>query len=634
MDENVLAQKDEGKMIFITATAFGLALLGYRQLFIYLKGNRYLSWLLAIVLQGLLVYAFSLVKLLKIGIWVTLTIGIIISLVMGAMKVINRQRVRIEFHLFDVLFIIFGLSFSFVLFHSPLIHYDNFTHWSTMVKYLTFVGELPNAHQNLVTFTDYPPAPAMFLTYLTTVVGYQEDILLVGQFMIIWACLYTLFGILRDQKRTLMTTGLFFVISIINVFNIAIRFNNLLVDCLLAVLTVAGVSAVYIHRHQTVWQVFSTSLIINFLLLTKSSAVFFAVGLLIDFAIINFSEIKHSTKKLHDISKKIGIVVLTTGLSLIGWLSWRIHVSDTFTKISKHALNLHAYESQLDQESTNTRVLIVRKFVHYILNTDTLFFKGILLVNLALLISWLIVHLLFHKKSHSLTMLIVSDIIIACYVAGVLGMYVVSMPYAEAIKLAGIDRYLSTIVIFCILIAGVVILNDFDRASFEPIVAQRSSSSFANLRTKQWYQEGVLFLIIASSVMMLSEINGIRFLNQDMAQALPVKMHRLFPNQNKFNHNKVLLVDAKYQDVNNAYANYVGRYYLFSDRVDGREAFNVSSEQFKFIVQGYQYIVIPTYHQTFSKLAKNAYHDNVHQGIYKVTSKGLKRISTAQYMNE
>lgn len=52
MDENVLAQKDEGKMIFITATAFGLALLGYRQLFIYLQGNRYLSWLLVIVLQG------------------------------------------------------------------------------------------------------------------------------------------------------------------------------------------------------------------------------------------------------------------------------------------------------------------------------------------------------------------------------------------------------------------------------------------------------------------------------------------------------------------------------------------------------------------------------------------------------
>ena len=231
-------------------------------------------------------------------------------------------------------------------------------------------------------------------------------------------------------------------------------------------------------------------------------------------------------------------------------------------------------------------------------------------------------------------MLAITDLVTTIYVIGVLGMYVVSMPYAEVINLAGIDRYLSTIVIFSILLSGVIILNDIDRASFQPIVAQRNSASFANLQTKQVYQESTFFLLIFSSVLMLSEINGINFLNQKMNDALPIKMQQMVPNQNTFNHKRILLVDAKAQDVNNAYANYVGRYYLFSDHVDGREAFDVSSKQFQSMVQGYQYIIVPRYHQTFSKLTSKTYHKHVHTGIYKVTSHGIKQLSTTKYLAE
>ena len=91
-------------------------------------------------------------------------------------------------------------------------------------------------------------------------------------------------------------------------------------------------------------------------------------------------------------------------------------------------------------------------------------------------------------------MLAINDLVTTIYVIGVLGMYVVSMPYAEAINLASIDRYLSTIVLFSILLSGVIILNDIDRASFQLIVAQRNSASFANLQTKQVYQESTFFL--------------------------------------------------------------------------------------------------------------------------------------------
>ena len=452
--------------------------------------------------------------------------------------------------------------------------------------------------------------------------------------MIIGAGLYALFGVLRDQRRALITAGLVFMLTLINIFNIAIRFNNLLVDCLIAILAIAGISAVYIHQNQRGWQIVSTSLIVNFLLLTKSSAMYFAILILIYFAIANLAKIKNKAPKWREVIKTTAVIILTTAGSFIGWLLWRVHVANVFTKVSKHALNLQAYQSQVDHESANTQRLIVQKFMSYMTNTDTLFFRGILLVNIALLLTWLVIRVGLHKRSYSLLMLAITDLVTAIYMIGVLGMYVVSMPYAEAINLAGIDRYLSTIVIFSILLSGVIILNDIDRASFQPIVTQRNSASFANLQTKQVYQESTFFLLIFSSVLMLSEINGINFLNQKMNDALPIKMQQMVPNQNTFNHKRILLVDAKAQDVNNAYANYVGRYYLFSDHVDGREAFDVSSKQFQSIIQGYQYVVVPRYHQTFSKLTSKTYHEHVRTGIYKVTNNGIKPLSTAKYLAE
>lgn len=78
----------------------------------------------------------------------------------------------------------------------------------------------------------------------------------------------------------------------------------------------------------------------------------------------------------------------------------------------------------------------------------------------------------------------------------------------------------------------------------------------------------------------------------------------------------------------------MGRYYLFSDHVDGREAFDVSFKQFQSIIQGYQYVVVPRYHQTFSKLTSKTYHEHVRTGIYKVTNNGIKPLSTAKYLAE
>ncbi|MFL2019962.1 ABC transporter permease [Weissella hellenica] len=622
-------------MIILKLLLFGLSLAGYRQVMTRLGGNRYLSWLLAIVVQSLMIYFAALAGYLTISIWIVFYLGLCLYLVLFVEALCNKNIHFNSIHVFDIWFIIFGTLFAFTLYHSSLIHYDNFSHWATMVKYLHFVGELPTAGQNLVTFTDYPPATAIFLAYFTAIVGYQEGLLLVGQFIIIWAGLYTLFGMLRDQKRVLMTVILLLVISFINILNISIRFNNLLVDCVLAVLGVAGITAVFINKnHHAGWQIISTSLIVNFLLLTKSSAIYFAILILIYFGISVLSEAFHSQNKIKMFIFAVLKIVITTAISFFGWLCWRWHVAETFSKLSKHALSVQAYQNQANQESTHTKDLIIQKFLAHLFNIDTLFLQSFLLINLVLLISWLIIRFLFHKTSYSLRILLVSDLITIMYIVGLLGMYLVSMPYSEAITLAGIDRYLSTIVIFIMLIASVVMLNDFDRASFEPNIQLRNRTAFASLRTKQIYQESTFIIFLLGTVLMLSEINGINYLDKTNEYALPKTMQRIIPNISHFNHEKVLIVDPVKSKVDNAYTKYVGRYYLFSDQVDGREAFNVSPQEFKYIIKGYHYVVIPSYHQTFTKLAHKTYHSEVKTGIYKVDNDGLHAVSASKYMSE
>ena len=55
---------------------------------------------------------------------------------------------------------------------------------------------------------------------------------------------------------------------------------------------------------------------------------------------------------------------------------------------------------------------------------------------------------------------------------------------------------------------------------------------------------------------------------------------------------------------------------------------------FNQLCRGYQYIVVPRYHQTFSKLADKTYHEHVRTGIYKVTNNDIKQLSTTKYLAE
>ncbi|WP_157798162.1 hypothetical protein [Leuconostoc citreum] len=223
------------------------SLLGYNNILRILDINAYLSWITSMLVQTILLYIFAMLGYLHLGIYIVTLMGVVFFISTLLLVFFKKRKLKHtkKIYWFDIWMLIFGLLLINVLHNSPLVHYDNYSHWATIIKFLVFEGHLPDAAQKLITFTSYPPATALFITNFVFWVHFSESAMLIGQFVLIWAALYAMFGVLRDRMRSLNTFVICFVISLIQIFNISIRMNNLLVDFLLPLIAVAGLIGIY-----------------------------------------------------------------------------------------------------------------------------------------------------------------------------------------------------------------------------------------------------------------------------------------------------------------------------------------------------------------------------------------------------
>ncbi|WP_252899827.1 hypothetical protein [Lactococcus fujiensis] len=141
-----------------------------------------------------------------------------------------------SFDLIGIGMLLYFILFATSLWKAKLIHYDNFTHWATIVKFLFLDNHLPGISDKLISYNTYPIGSSIYLYYASKIGGYHDGMLLVGQYIIIAACLYSLFATLRDDRRLLTSSLLFASFGLFSLFNVAIRTNNLLVDFFVAII--------------------------------------------------------------------------------------------------------------------------------------------------------------------------------------------------------------------------------------------------------------------------------------------------------------------------------------------------------------------------------------------------------------
>ena len=156
-------------------------------------------------------------------------------------------------------------------------HYDNFSHWAVVVKYMLVTDRIPDAASAIIDFKSYPLGSSSFLYYVWRIVGNGEGVMLVAQAMLLFASFYAVFGAIRDQKRFLLAALLGLGCSAMAYFNISIRINNLLVDFLLPALALAVIGVLLVERKKFFTACLAVLPVLGLLTIVKNTGIFFAL---------------------------------------------------------------------------------------------------------------------------------------------------------------------------------------------------------------------------------------------------------------------------------------------------------------------------------------------------------------------
>lgn len=603
------------KILLLLLSNYGYVLL-LREKFQY---NKYLAWIAVSCGIILFLYVFSLFGSLSFAGLLLPKVGIVLS----AYYLIKRRsllqlRQIFNVNIITVTFGFYFIFFSFTLFLNQLEHYDNFSHWAIIVKYLYTQQYLPKADTTIIDFTSYPVGASLWCYYFVNFAGFGSGTMLVAQFWLLSACFFAMISIIKDKKRVITIIVIYAVIALFNYFNIAIRMNNLLVDFVIPMLALAAVAGIYSYQNNVYLMSLHTILVLGVLGIVKNNGSFFVIIVLIYFSI---TAILNGKRSLAGVSKRMSVIMITILLSIMPYWLWMNHVKDVFgNHLSKHEVNVDSYEKIYQTKTPAIIHQIINNFIHHIESFATLSTRGFILVNLLFIFTFLVIRFVIKRKTNVLWMLLFTDIIIVAYYVGILLMFLFSMPNQEAINLAGFDRYASSIIIFSLGIYSYVCVVSIENCFYEQDVEHRNYKSFKSIKSKKIYEYVALGLFCFGSLSVLSENNGINYNFKNYKKTEPYKVSHVVKNNMHLNQKKYLIVSTDKSDINSYFTQYVGRYYLYSSSVDAREDFStLSKRRFIKLLSKYDEVIMIDNHYSFKAMSEKYLHQKVNVGTYSVT---------------
>ena len=525
----------------------------------------------------------------------------------------QNQPFRPRITLITVGLLFYFLLFAYTLLNTQLEHYDNFSHWATIVKFLYTESRLPTAADTIISFGSYPLGSSLFVYYATKMAGFSDGVMLIGQFLLIYSCVIALFAPIRDESRTLVVAMNFSLLAIFNYFNISIRMNNLLVDFLLPLLTLAGIAGIYSMRKNIKALSIYFILIVSVLSLIKNSAIFF-VGILFIYYLYT---VVGSRKRFGKIWHLPINVLAVFGVSLVPYIMWTIHVGQQFSS-SKHAVSLSGYQQIFLEKDSSITAEITGKFVAALTDLSSIPSQGILLFNFVMIGSYIVIRYFVNRNNSILRCTVFVDLIIVAYYIGIYFMFLFSMPTEEALVLAGFERYASSIIIFSLGVAMMVLSREIDYSLFEQGIQSRNHRSFKNLTTKKVYQFSSMGLLFFAIIMLLSENNGMKYNNTMYKNSVPYAFSEIAENQMTMSSERYLVISTDKEAVENYLISSVGKYYLYSPNVDAVENVMMDDDSFLNLMQKYDKIVVLDDHYTFNAMTQKLIHTHFEPGIYDV----------------
>lgn len=508
-------------------------------------------------------------------------------------------------------FVTFGMLFYIgiyivTLWNQSLLHYDNFTHWATIVKFLYLEDRLPAVADRIISYNTYPVGSSLYLYYITKYVGFSDGIMLVGQFLIIAAAQFTIFGVVKDRRRLLPNAIIFASFGVMTYLNFSIRFNNLLVDLLIAVLAISAISILFLQEYDFFQSSFLISIILAFLVLVKTSALFFVICIIMSHMMTSIQNDEYEK------NVKFYLSSLLLFIPIIFNQLWGTHVKDVFAGMAskKHEIVAGSIASVLEGNLSTDQHIILSHYIKTVFSIHTLTSLQIIVIFSSFILFTLIIGIKFKIWKTNLIVLSTSVLMTILYYFGNLIMYLTAMPVEEAKRIAGFERYILTIIVihfFVFIIQGV---RQIDDVFYEKTYAKRNNKTFKNFTNKKLYENTTLFAILIFLGFIISDTNGM--VKQNTLQPKEQLILKRLSKEKNYEEGKFLIVSDNKELVDNYFLSYYSRYQLWNSKVDARYDFMLSKDRFEKLIKKYDGIFLLNDHYTFKA------------NVYKMTNKKIK----------
>lgn len=344
-----------------------------------------------------------------------------------------------------------------------LSHYDNFSHWALVVKYLTAFGQFPHSNQNIVTFTSYPLGSSVFSYFWLGHDFFHEGLLLVSYWFLLILSLLPLIQLVNEKSSLLIARSLLMLVAAMIAWVKFVPINSVLVDDLISVYAVGIIAGQVYLRSDIKRLALFTAIAAGALSLMKNSALFFVGISYLHFLVLSF----HHLKAYPMSRKKSGVAFLISLFTFLPFAGWQIYLSRAFaqSQSSKHAIDFNDYKVIASDKTVQDITQIREAFVRYILNGNHLVMRGIYLIILAFFFLYLFY--LWKKMGRwwIREVFFLSLFSTVSYVISVYYMYIFSMPTHEAVRLAAIHRYMETLYIFLLVYLAMVLLLLFNKVN-------------------------------------------------------------------------------------------------------------------------------------------------------------------------
>ena len=465
--------------------------------------------------------------------------------------------------MFEICFLSIAAFFLFLSLLLKLQHYDNFSHWAVIVKYMLTADQFPSVGDTLIAFKDYPPGISVFLYFICRFLGNDQGIMLAGQNLLLLSGFLAIFGIVREKRRFLVYTFLAMGCAMLSYLNLTIRINNLLVDFHLPIFALAAIAAADSYRNnlkKTAWILVP---VLGFLTIMKNTGIFFAA-----FPILYLIFLQIRQKRL---GKSMGYLILILLFSVLPYLLWSHHV-DT---------DLEGIDRKFSAESETEEYAPADLSLHQEITTD--FIKAAADLSNRAAVVFFLCHLLVlplvlwcllvkRRRLKLLACLLSLDLVVFLYYAGILYLYLYRMPAGEAVVLAGFERYACSILVFFaggLVLAGV---KDIEDSFFVKQVQGDTMRAFSSPDSKHRYQKAVLVTSILLFSFLYSEITGLAEIRRQYAGTIAGQAEALVGDHwtdNREESPESYLVIAPDTDamVSSYELSYVMKYFLYSSKV-------------------------------------------------------------------